>query len=100
MPFEDLVLLSPEDLSVVLRACEPAVILLALSGASESFYKRFKSMLHPRDARRLDARLANQGPMQMRDIDRAQLQMSQAAGQLLASGRIGSLMNMTFTAAA
>ncbi len=57
-------------------------------------------MLPQRDAKRLDEKLNRLGPIQLRDIEKAQQHLSQIATEMLADGRIGSLSNMTITAAA
>ncbi len=100
MSFSELETLSLSDLAKVLRASEPALILMALSGATETMYERVRSMLPQRDAKRLDEKLNRLGPIQLRDIEKAQQHLSQIATEMLADGRIGSLSNMTITAAA
>ncbi len=57
-------------------------------------------MLPQRDAKRLDEKTESAGPIQLRDIEKAQQHLSQIATEMLADGRIGSLSNMTITAAA
>lgn len=100
MSWEEVTTLELADLAEVLRATEPSVILLALSGASEEMYQRVQSMLHPRDAKRLDAKMASMGAVQLRDIQKAQALIATKATEMLATGKIGSLISMTITAAA
>ncbi len=100
MTFDELASLPLSDLASVFRASEPSIILLAISGASEEFYNKVQKMLHPRDAKRLRAKIVQMGPVQLRDIDRAQRHLCELATKMLATGQIGAMVSMTITAAA
>ena len=100
MSFEELESLPLADLATVLRASEPTVILLALSGASDRFMRQVQAMLPAKDAKRLETKIAQMGPIQLRDIDKAQSLLCETATRMLTQGKIGSLVSMTITAAA
>ena len=70
--FEQLLELPLQLLAHVLNSVEADSILLALAGASPSFMDRFLGMLNRQDARDLQRRLRNIGPIHLRDVDEAQ----------------------------
>lgn len=80
--FEKLLDLPLPQLATVLNGAESEAVLLALAGASPAFINRFLAMLDKQDARDLQKRLRNIGPMSLRDIDEAQRQLVELAIQL------------------
>jgi hypothetical protein len=100
LDMSDLEQLSAEELLLVFKSTSAETVLLALSGATEAFYARFVGFLHPRDAQQLRARLLSLGPLNLSQVDEAQSDLCRAAGDLMAAGKIGSLFNVSFLAAA
>jgi len=92
--------LSDRDFVTVLHACSPQVILLALSGAKRDFVLRVERLMPPKDVQRLRTKLIGLGPINLRDVDAAQTQIAETATNLRASGKIGALASVSFTAAA
>jgi flagellar motor switch protein FliG len=92
--------LSDRDFVTVLHACDPQLVLLAISGASKPLVNRVERLIPPKDIKRLRSRLANLGPIQLRDIDNAQRTILETAESLFLKGKIKALELATFTAAA
>lgn len=84
--FEDLAALSDADWATLIRESEPAVVLLALTGASESLLQRVTRRLPRREAQALRTRLQQTGPLRLSDIEHAQLRLAQLASRLIARG--------------
>ena len=97
---EDLLQFSDRDFVAVLHACQPQIVLLALSGASKAFTARVERLVPAKDVKRLRDRLHSLGPLQLRDIDEAQTRIVETAMKMVASGAIGATASVTFTAAA
>jgi flagellar motor switch protein FliG len=76
------------------------LVLLAISGASKPLVNRVERLIPPKDIKRLRSRLANLGPIQLRDIDNAQRTILETAENLFLKGKIKALKLATFTAAA
>jgi hypothetical protein len=64
--------LPPDKLAELLSRLDTQTILLALAGATTQFMKRFRGMLVPEDAKVLDERIRQVGPITLRQIDEAQ----------------------------
>lgn len=77
--------LSPEKLASLLSSLDSQTVLLALAGASPQFMNRFRAMLEPVDAKALDDRIRGIGPLQLRDVDRAQDRVIEAYRSMLGS---------------
>lgn len=92
--------LSDRDFVTVLHACDPQMVLLAISGASKPLVNRVERLIPPKDIKRLRRRLANLGPIQLRDIDNAQRTILETAESLFLMGKIKASELTTFTAAA
>ena len=100
MSFDEVMMLPASDLVKVLHSATPELVLMAIRGASESFYQRVRKLLSPKDAKRLDAKMVASGAIQLSEVDHAQQQLAAIATELLAAGKIGSLVSLTITAAA
>ena len=100
LTIQDLLQFSDSDFVTVLHACEPDTVLLALSGATKPFIKRVERLISSKDVKRLRKRLNTLGPIQLRDVDAAQRQISDTAMQMFESGLVGSTASVSFTAAA
>lgn len=81
--FERILLLSPQDLAVLLSNLDSQTVLLAFAGATPGFMQRFTRMLQPSDAKLFVRRLQNIGPMRLRDVDKAQGRIVERAASLL-----------------
>ena len=76
------------------------MVLLAISGASKRLVSRVERLIPSKDIKRLRSRLANLGPIQLRDIDNAQRTILETAESLFLKGKIKALELTNFTAAA
>jgi flagellar motor switch protein FliG len=86
--FDDLNTLSDADLGTVLRAADPEVALLALSGAPRELVDRILARLTRPQAQSLEKRIERLGPLAIRDIDRAQRAVARLAASMAAAGTI------------
>ena len=86
--FADLAQLDPRDWSELLQAVDPPSLLLALSGAPSELLRQLSSQLSPRERKALDRKLTALGPMRLRDVDRAQQRVVEAATELMSRGKI------------
>jgi flagellar motor switch protein FliG len=84
--FADLVRLSDRSLQAVFAAVDPAVVLLALTGAEERLLNRVLRKLPIKDRAVLRQRLEHPGPVRLREIDLAQAQVAAVASQLARKG--------------
>lgn len=100
LAFEQLVALKDEDWAELIREAEPAVVLLALTGASEAMLQRVTRRLPRREAQALRTRLQQTGPLRLSDIEHAQQRLAQLAGRLIARGKIAWTERRSFAAAA
>jgi flagellar motor switch protein FliG len=86
--FADVAQLDDESLRAVFAATEPAVVLLALTGAHERLLNRVLRQLPARDAAVLRERIEHPGPVRLREIDQAQEQLAKVASRLAREGAI------------
>ena len=98
--FEELALLSDDDWAILIRATEPNVVLLALTGASEQLLRRITQQLSKREAQVLRTRLQQTGPLRLSDIEHAQRNLATLASRLAARGEITLPERRAFAAAA
>jgi flagellar motor switch protein FliG len=98
--FEQLAQLSDDDWAALIRAADPPIVLLALTGASEPLLKRITERLSRREAQSLQTRLEQQGPIRLSDIEQAQLTIANLARRLAARGTIQLPERRGFAAAA
>jgi flagellar motor switch protein FliG len=98
--FEDLLMLSDETLRRVFAAADPAVVMLALTGAPESLLARILGQLPAADAAKLRKRLNHPGPVRLSDIEAAQDQLAAIARRLAEQGAIVVPGSRHFAAAA
>lgn len=82
LEFESILQLPANELAQLLSAADTQSVLLALAGASPSFMKRFYSILTKADAKILAKRLAQIGPLKLRDIDDAQRKIADMAASM------------------
>jgi flagellar motor switch protein FliG len=96
--FEELLALDDRDLRRVFAAAEMPLLVLALTGADEKFIRRIVRQLPARDTELLRHRLTHPGPLRLRDIEAAQLEIVRLAHALASRGEI-NLRPSTFAAA-
>lgn len=84
----------------ILRAADPQTSLLALAGATPELVARLLKQLPPRDARALQRKMEQLGPVRLRDIEHAQQQLARIAALLAARGEIRLPQQRPFATAA
>lgn len=97
--FGELALLGDQSLRAVFAAAEPALLILALTGADERLLSRLFRQLPSRDAALLRQRLDHPGPVRLRDIEQAQQQVAAIAVRLAREGKIDLPRATRFAAA-
>ncbi|MBX6321938.1 MAG: flagellar motor switch protein FliG [Rhodospirillaceae bacterium] len=86
--FEDLTKLDPVGMQTLLRAVPKEKLPLALKGASDTLRNLFLSNMSERAAKMLRDDIASMGPVRLRDVDEAQMQIVVLAKELAARGDI------------
>ena len=86
--FEDLGKLDAGAVQTLLRAVEKDRLALALKGASEALRELFFSNMSERAAKMMKEDMASMGPVRLRDVDEAQVNMVATAKDLAAKGEI------------
>jgi flagellar motor switch protein FliG len=89
-----------EALERVIRAADRRCVVLALAGAEAEIVQDILEQLRVDEARWLSHRLSHLGPLRLSDIDRAQDDLAELAGQLYADGRLPGLSDSHLTAVA
>ena len=84
--FEDLGKLDAGAVQTLLRAVEKDKLALALKGASEQLRELFFSNMSERAAKMMKEDMASMGPVRLRDVDEAQVNMVATAKDLAAKG--------------
>jgi flagellar motor switch protein FliG len=82
LTFADLARLDDRALQEVFALAEPAVVLLALTGADERLLYRVLRQLPARQRGALRERLEHPGPVRLREIEQAQQQLATIATRL------------------
>jgi flagellar motor switch protein FliG len=86
--FEDLSRLDVTGIQTLMRAVEKDKLATALKGASESLRDTFLRSMSERAGKLLREDIAAMGPVRLRDVDDAQMNMVQLAKDLAARGEI------------
>ena len=86
--FEDLGKLDPGGIQTLLRTFDKEKLGLCLKGASETLRNLFMSNMSERAAKILREDMEAMGPVRLRDVDEAQMQMVTLAKDLAAKGEI------------
>jgi flagellar motor switch protein FliG len=86
--FEDLSKLDPGSVQTLLRAIDKAKLALALKGASDSLRDLFFSNMSERAGKILKDDMNGMGPVRLKDVDEAQMNMVNVAKDLAAKGEI------------
>lgn len=81
--FDDLVELSNEDLSKLLRATDTRVLYCAFAGADEPLLERIGGALPRRERKELRRQLRSLGPIRLLDIEAAQRAVAQTARRMM-----------------
>ena len=98
--FAEVCELSWSALERVIRAADRRCVVLALAGADAEVVHDILEQLRDDEARWLSNRLSHLGPLRLSDIDRAQDDLAELAGQLYAEGRLPGLSDSHLTAVA
>ena len=86
--FEDLNKLDPSGVQTLLRNIEKDKLALSLKGASDTLRDLFFSNMSERAAKILREDMEAMGPVRLRDVDEAQMEMVNVAKDLAESGEI------------
>ena len=86
--FEDLTKLDPSGVQTLLRAVEKDKLGIALKGASETLRDMFFSNMSERAAKILRENMDAMGPVRLRDVDEAQMDIVSIAKDLAERGEI------------
>lgn len=86
--FEDLAKLDPGGVQTLLRGVDKDQLALAMKGASDGLREMFFSNMSERAAKIMREDMESMGPVRLRDVDQAQMQMVQVAKDLAAKGEI------------
>ena len=86
--FEDLNKLDPGSIQTLLRNIDKGQLGIALKGASEALRDLFFSNMSERAGKILREDMESMGPVRLREVDEAQMNMVQVAKNLAASGEI------------
>ena len=86
--FEDLAKLDPGSVQTLLRVVEKNRLAIGLKGASETLRDLFFSNMSERAGKILREEMDAMGPVRLRDVDEAQMEIVTKAKELAASGEI------------
>ncbi len=86
--FEDLNRLDPGGVQTLIRGVENAKLALALKGSSDVIRDQFFSNMSERAAKILREDMEAMGPVRLRDVDEAQMDIVSVAKDLAAAGEI------------
>tara|TARA_Y100001960_G_C14098642_1_gene551791 strand:- start:52 stop:576 length:525 start_codon:yes stop_codon:yes gene_type:complete len=86
--FEDLANIDPAGIQAILRAVDNDKLSIALKGASEAITGLFFENMSQRAAKILKEDMAAMGPVRMRDVDEAQVEIVSVAKDLADKGEI------------
>jgi flagellar motor switch protein FliG len=86
--FEDLSKLDPGGVQTLLRSVEKDQLALGLKGASDSLREMFFSNMSERAAKIMREDMETMGPVRLRDVDQAQMNIVQVAKDLANKGEI------------
>jgi flagellar motor switch protein FliG len=86
--FEDLGKLDPTGVQTLLRNTDKAKLSIALKGASETMRDLFFSNMSERAGKILNEDMDAMGPVRLKDVDEAQMEIVIKAKELAASGEL------------
>ena len=86
--FEDLIKLDPSGVQTLLRSVDKSRLAIALKGASEAIRNLFFSNMSERASKILREDMQALGPVRLRDVDEAQVEMVTTAKGLADKGEI------------
>jgi len=86
--FEDLSKLDPGGVQTLLRTVEKDQLALALKGASDSLREMFFTNMSERASKIMREDMESMGPVRLRDVDQAQMNIVQVAKDLANKGEI------------
>jgi flagellar motor switch protein FliG len=88
LTFSDLVRFDPRDVQQVLRGTDPAVLAVALKGASEAVTQTVRNNLSEHNRSLLDEEVRLLAPVRASQVDEARATVVRAIRELEASGGI------------
>ena len=100
MSFDELKLLPDAALAMVFRSAPSQISLVALAGAKRPFVERLLIQLPSKDAKSLNQKIEQIGPIQLNDVEFAQRKLAQIAQELGREGQIDLTKSKRFAAAA
>jgi flagellar motor switch protein FliG len=86
--FEDLKRLEPDAIRAVIRVAPKERLVIALKGASPAIHEIFFKNMSERAGRMLKDDLANLGPVRLRDVEAAQMELVTAVKDMAERGEI------------
>lgn len=86
--FADLATLDDQSLATIFHRALPESAIIALTDASQDLVDRILRQLSTRQARRLQRQMCRLGPIRLRDIEHAQLQLARLASGLCRQGLV------------
>lgn len=86
--FDELIRMDAGSLRKLLSASDFEVVVLALTGADEALVDRVLEVIPQTDARVLQKRLSNPGPIRLRDVEEARTRLAALAEQMAHQGQI------------
>jgi flagellar motor switch protein FliG len=86
--FEDLGKLDPTGVQTLLRNTDKAKLSIALKGASETMRDLFFSNMSERAGKILNEDMDAMGPVRLKDVDEAQMEIVTKAKELAATGEL------------
>ena len=99
LEFEDLISIEDASLAVLFQHASPHVCLLALAGAPDTLVARIMKQLPRRSAKRLRQQIERIGPLQLQDVELAQLELAKVASELASQGKIAVPSTRRFSVA-
>lgn len=86
--FDDLIKADPAGIQAILRSIDKSKLALALKGSSQDIRTLFLNNMSQRAAKILQEDMASMGPVRLRDVDEAQLEIISKTKELIASGEV------------
>lgn len=86
--FDDLIKTDANGIQAILRSIDKSKLALALKGSSQEIRNLFLNNMSQRASKILQEDMASMGPVRLRDVDEAQLEIIAKTKELIASGEV------------
>lgn len=86
--FDDLIKTDATGIQAILRSIDKSKLALALKGSSQDIRNLFLNNMSQRAAKILQEDMSSMGPVRLRDVDEAQLEIIAKTKELIASGEV------------